>query len=79
MRKKYVYDVKCADFLIHNGALCIGTGINRNSLNTFWVFNYIQCQDAYKKWNREQLLNDILKEIWDNHEKNNAQNCYKPE
>lgn len=51
MDKKFLYDIKMANFFMMNGAKCIGTGINKNTGNTFWCFEKESCQEAYKLWN----------------------------
>ena len=61
--KKYIYNINCADYLIRHGAKCIGTGVNKNSSKTYWMFDYEQCQKAYTMWNKHKTVKEIIKEI----------------
>lgn len=52
---KYIYNVKQANFFIYNGARCIGTGLNKNSKQYYWEFNYDELQPLYPVWNEWKL------------------------
>lgn len=69
MSVKYVYNINCVNYLIRHGAICTGTGINKNSRKTYWTFDYKQCQDAYNKWNKHKAVKEIMKEINLNYER----------
>ncbi len=50
--KKYVYNMKQANFFMQEGVRCLGTGYNGNSKRVFYIFNYDEIQPAYEKWNK---------------------------
>ena len=52
--KKYIYNPEQANFFISEGVKCIEVGINHKTKRAFWVFDYYECQPAYKKWNTRE-------------------------
>lgn len=68
MKNKNIYNINCADFLMKHGAECIGTGIDKETNRTYWIFNKKQCQNAYNQWNKHKTIRDLMKEIKDNYD-----------
>ena len=54
--KKFVYNINVADFLMKY-VRCWGTGINKKSGSTFWVFDYDEIQPYYELYNKNKLSN----------------------
>lgn len=46
---KYIYNVKFANYLMLNGVVCRGTGVNKSTGQFFWCFDYDECQPVYEK------------------------------
>lgn len=46
---KYIYNASFANYLILNGVICRGTGVNKHTGGIFWCFNYDECQPVYEK------------------------------
>ncbi len=52
--KKYIYNVKQADFFINEGVKLLGTGVHPTTKKIWWCFGYKECQEAYSKWNNRE-------------------------
>lgn len=47
--KKYIYNYELANFFIQEGCKILETGLNKSRI--YWLFDYIEIQPAYEKWN----------------------------
>ncbi|MHC1746931.1 MAG: hypothetical protein AB9856_00905 [Cellulosilyticaceae bacterium] len=50
MKKKFIYDIRMANFYIVNGCPVLETGIHKKTKKTFWVFDWDSSYDTYSKW-----------------------------
>lgn len=48
--KKYIYNIKQANFYIQEGCKVLETGIHHSTGKIFYVFNWEETQQAYSKW-----------------------------
>lgn len=48
--KKFIYDIKMANFYMQKGAVCIGTGIHKETGNVFWCFKFEGTEKIYDQW-----------------------------
>jgi len=48
---KYIYNIELANYMMINKVMCKGTGKSQSTGNTFWCFDFYECQPIYDKWN----------------------------
>ena len=53
-KNKYVYNLHWANYLVLNGGIVTGVGINKKTGSPFIAFDYESVQEAYKKLNEKE-------------------------
>lgn len=51
---KYIYNISLANYMMINGVVCKGTGINRKTGQTFWCFDADEAQVVFDKIERNK-------------------------
>ena len=51
---KYIYNISLANYMMINGVVCKGTGINKRTGQTFWCFDANECQVVFDKIERNK-------------------------
>lgn len=48
--KKYIYNMKQANFIMHYGIKCLGVGKHHHTKKMYFVFNHFDVQPALEAW-----------------------------
>ena len=56
---KFIYNCSWANYLILQGASCLGTGVSQSTGKYFWCFNYDEVQPIYAMVEKRKKAKEV--------------------